>query len=87
MGTRYNRLSEAVLTSIHNLCFGAKNKKKVYPCKPQFYYIKVGCKGVFVTQTCFRDDTAVVEGSLRYVQYVLMTSSVNPYIFVLQLLG
>ena len=20
-------------------------KKKVYPCKPQFYYIKVGCKG------------------------------------------
>ena len=29
--------------------------KKVYPCKPQFYYIKVGCKGVFVTQTCFRD--------------------------------
>ena len=35
--------------------FWSKNKKKVYPCKPQFYYIKVGCKGVFVTQTCFRD--------------------------------
>ena len=29
--------------------------KKVYPCKPQFYYIKMGCKGVFVTRTCFRD--------------------------------
>ena len=54
MGTRWNRLSEAVLTSTHNLCFGAKIRK-VYPCKPQFYYIKVGCKGVFVTQTCFRD--------------------------------
>ena len=25
-------------------------------CKPQFYYIKVGVKGVFVTQTCFRDE-------------------------------
>ena len=33
------------------------SKKKVNPCKPQFYYIdiKVGCKGVFVTRTCFRD--------------------------------
>ena len=24
--------------------------------RPQFYYIKVGCKGVFVTRTCFRDE-------------------------------
>ena len=55
MGTRKNRHSEAVLTSTHNLCFGAKIRKNVYPCKPQFYYIKVGCKGVFVTRTCFRD--------------------------------
>ena len=47
--------TEVVLTSTHNLCFEAKIKKKVYPCKPQFYYIKVGCKGVFFTQTCFRD--------------------------------
>ena len=22
---------------------------------PTFFYIKVGCKGVFVTRTCFRD--------------------------------
>ena len=35
--------------------FWRKNKKKVYSCKPQFYYIKVGCKGVFVTRTCFHD--------------------------------
>ena len=55
MGTRLNRLSEAVLTSTHNLCFEAKIRKKLYPCKPQFYYIKVGCKGVFVTRTCFHD--------------------------------
>ena len=25
------------------------------PVKPQFYYIQVGCKGVFVTRTRFRD--------------------------------
>ena len=26
--------------------FYSKNKKNnVYPCSPQFYYIKVGCKG------------------------------------------
>ena len=25
------------------------------PCKPQFHYIKVGCKGVFITQTGFHD--------------------------------
>ena len=36
--------------------FWSKNKKKVYPCKPQFYYMKVGCKWVFVTLTCFRDE-------------------------------
>ena len=47
---------EAVLTSTQNLCFGAKIINNVYPCKPQFYYVKVGCKGVFVTRTCFRDE-------------------------------
>ena len=29
------------------------------PVNPNFFYIKVGCKGVFVTRTCFRDDTTV----------------------------
>ena len=29
------------------------------PAKPQFYYIKVGCKGVFVTRACFRDEHKV----------------------------
>ena len=37
VGTRENRLSEAVLTSTHNQCFGAKVRKIVYPCKPLFY--------------------------------------------------
>ena len=39
-------LSEAVLTCTHNLCFRAKIRKNLYPCIPQFYYIKMGCKGV-----------------------------------------
>ena len=42
------RISEAVLTSTHNLCFRAKIRKNKYP----FYYVKVGCKGVFITRTC-----------------------------------
>ena len=31
----------------HNLCFLSRNKQNtVYPCKPQFYNIKVGFNGV-----------------------------------------
>ena len=32
--------------STHDLCFRVKIRKNVYPDKPQFYYIKVGCKGL-----------------------------------------
>ena len=41
--------------STHNLCFRAKKENNVYPCTPQFYYIKVGCKGVYITRTCYPD--------------------------------
>ena len=34
-------------------------EKKDYPCKPQFYYIKVGCKRVYITRTCFHDVRGV----------------------------
>ena len=44
-------------TSTHNLCFGAKIRKNVYSCKPLIFYIKVGCKAVFVTRLCFRDGS------------------------------
>ena len=37
----------------------SRNKKNnVYPCKPQFYYIKVGFKGVKIVKACFRDGAA-----------------------------
>ena len=45
VGTRENRLGEAVLTSTHDLFLGRNNKKNnVYHCKSQFYCIKVGSK-------------------------------------------
>ena len=43
-------------TSTHSPCFGAKIRKIGYPCIPQFCYIKVGFKGVFIAWTCFTDD-------------------------------
>ena len=46
--------------STHNLCFRAKIRKNVYPCTPQFYYIKVGCKGVYITRTCYPDVLGVL---------------------------
>ena len=51
----------------------------VYTCKPQFYYIKVGCKGVFITRTCFRDAITAPDevlsfkcGGSHFPPYVLL---------------
>ena len=34
----------------------------IHPCKPQFYYLKLGCKEVYNTQTCFHDaDTESID--------------------------
>ena len=41
--------------------FFSKNKKNnVYPCKHQFYYIKVGFMGVKIIKACFRDGWQTV---------------------------
>ena len=41
--------------------FLSRNKKNsVYPCKPQFYYIKVGFKEVKIILACFRDGYGIV---------------------------
>ena len=46
--------------STHNLCFFSRNKKiNVYPCKPQFYCIKVGFKRVKTIKACFRDGNSI----------------------------
>ena len=36
----------------HNLCFGSKIRKLGIP----LYYIKVGCKGVYISRTSFPDE-------------------------------
>ena len=37
--------------------FLSRNKKNnVYPCKPKFYYVKVGFKGVNIIMGRFPDD-------------------------------
>ena len=43
--------------------FLSRNKKNnVYPCKPQFYHIKVGSKEVNIILACFRDvKTALIK--------------------------
>ena len=53
-------LGEAVLTSTHNLYFGAKLRKIYTP----LCYIKVGFKGVYISRTCFPDAKV---GILRIV--------------------
>ena len=37
-----------------SVCLG-KVRKIIYPCKPQFYYINVGFKGIKIIWACFRD--------------------------------
>ena len=38
--------------------FLSRNKKNnVYPCKPQFNFVKVGFKGVKIIKACFRDGS------------------------------
>ena len=41
--------------STHNLVLSKYKKNNVYHCKLQFFYIKVGFKGVKIIQGCFRD--------------------------------
>ena len=45
--------------------FLSRNKKNnVYPCKPQFYYIKMGFKGVKIIKVYFCD--AILQNWLLY---------------------
>ena len=41
--------SEAVLTSIHNVCFGSKIRKLGIPLKTLFFYIKAEFKNIHCT--------------------------------------
>ena len=39
------------------------------PCKPQFYYIKVGFKGVRIIYACFHDVNVRMEHITKTTQY------------------
>ena len=41
--------------------FWIKNEKIVYPCMPQFCYVKVGFKGAYIAWTCYPDGGESVE--------------------------
>ena len=56
--------------STHNLCFGAKIRKIGMPCKPQFFYIKVGYKGVNITRTCFPDECRYSNKTYKKTNYL-----------------
>ena len=62
--------------------FWSKNKKNVYPCKPPFYYIKVGCKGLFVHGHVFvmtgNESQRKHNVSLSFIKAVDPTTDTNP---------
>ena len=45
VGTRWNRLGEAVLTITHNLCFGAKIRKTGISLQTPVFLYKSGVQG------------------------------------------
>ena len=51
----------------------SKNKKNnVYPCKPQFDYIKVEFKWVKIIKACFRDDAqSIIRAFARHSDMLL----------------
>ena len=62
-------LSEAVLTCIHNLCLWAKLiKNNECPCKLQFYFIKMRCKGVKIIRTCKLDKHALFKTFSSFIK-------------------
>ena len=50
----------AVLMSTTIYVLSRHKRNNVCPYKPQFYYIKVGFKGVKIIYACFRDDVLFV---------------------------
>ena len=68
-----NHLAEAVLTSTRNPCFGPKIRKNVYPCIPQFHYINVGYKWVYIARTCLRVE---LEAIIKTHQSLIGESSI-----------
>ena len=58
--------------------FLSRNKKNnVYPCKPHFYYIKVGFKGVKIILVCFRDGAEASDLDTEYNSNVALALEIG----------
>ena len=56
----------------------SRNKKNnVYPSKPQFYYIKVGFKGVKIISACFHDADHMSQNTNSGQDCIIYLSSSN----------
>ena len=66
-----------------SMCSNRKKKNNVYACKPQYYYIKVGLKGVKIIWACFRDalDSQWSKVSSDGQQNILIRCHVREQIF------
>ena len=60
--------------STHNLCFEAK----IRTCIPQFCYIKVGFKGVYISWTWF-PDVSIFTMSLGHWPYTYLDHPAHPH--------
>ena len=54
-------------------------KNNVYPCKPQFYCIKVGFKGVKIIKVCFRDVCARIRWKLLLTEFITTVSDISKF--------
>ena len=63
-----------------SMCLSRNKKNNVYPCKPQFYYIKVGFKGVKIIQVCFRDDRYSLRSICLLSAYSVFCDSCFPFV-------
>ena len=61
--------------SIHNLCFTIKIRKMYTPVHPQVYNIKVGCKRVYITRTCYPDGRKRLNQRSIGLQWLIVYSS------------
>ena len=61
--------------------FSSNKKNNVYSGNPQFYYIKVGFKGVKIMYLCFRDDGRVfkIMKKVKVVSLTYNTPPLHPY--------
>ena len=86
-GYTLERLGEAVLTSTHNLCFGAKIRKIGISLHTQvLLYIKVGFKGVYMSRICFPDVSdacLTLDNAQHHLQSRLFTHRNIKTIFII----